>query len=622
MHLSVTKDHTCIRQYQIIQIALMKLIYTLFKLLDKSQKKRIALLQLLVIVAGLFESFSIFAISPLISIVNDTNYANNSEIFNIFKQLFNINKVNDFILYYSIFFLVILFLSNLLSIITIWLLSVFAAKFGSKLSDKLYSLYSSMNYSKFILLGSSYITKQIATEVSRLTDNVLQPIVQINARIISGILISILLFLFNPFATVLSIVVFSIAYLVIFLIVKNKLALNGKQLSEINEARFGYITEGFWAFREIKSFGVSEIFNKRFFNSSKVYSKIYSTLNTIYNVPKYIIEFFVFTTLVFLILKYNSVDGSKELLSIITVFGLGAFKLLPIFQQLYNSLAQIKSHRNALDFISHDIFDETYASDISVNLELKNENTLSLEKISDNKILKLENVSFYYLEGNVVLKDITIDFIKGTRTAIVGKSGAGKSTLSDIITGLLMPTCGQIFYNGNLIGSSNLDNLRTNISLVSQSPFLFKGTFANNVAFSFSENLDYAKVESILNQVGLWGTVQTFDNGINTIIGDGHILLSGGQKQRLAIARALYRECEIIFFDEPTSSLDPKSKEEITQLIYSIAPFKTVVTITHDLSTILDYDKIILIDDGHVKEVGTFNELKQNSDLFSKIMAI
>ncbi len=600
----------------------MKLIYTLYKLLDKNQKKSIALLQILVIVSAVFESFSIFAISPLISIVNDANYANNSQIFNIFKQLFSLNKVSDFILYYSIFFLLILFLSNLLSIITIWLLSVFAANFGGKLSDRLYSLYSSMNYSKFILLGSSYLTKQIATEVSRLTDNVLQPIVQINARIISGILISILLFIFNPFATVLSIIVFSIAYLVIYLIVKNKLALNGKNLSEINEARFGYITEAFWAFREIKSFGVSEIFKKRFFNSSKIYSKIYSTLNTIYNIPKYIIEFFVFTTLVFLILKYNSIEGSKELLSIITVFGLGAFKLLPIFQQLYNSLAQIKSHRNALDFISNDIFDKTYMSDISVNFNLENIRRKSLEKTYSNKILELQNVSFHYLEGNTVLKDISIDFFQGTRTAIVGKSGAGKSTLSDIITGLLMPITGQIMYNGDLIKIDNLDNLRSNISLVSQSPFIFKGSFANNVAFSFNENIDYAKVESILRQVGLWNTIQTFDSGINTIIGDGHILLSGGQKQRLAIARALYRDCQIIFFDEPTSSLDPRSKEEITKLINSLVPLKTVITITHDLSTIIDYEKIILIDDGYVKQVGTFYELKENSDLYAKIMAI
>jgi ABC-type multidrug transport system fused ATPase/permease subunit len=600
----------------------MKLIYTLYKLLDKDQKKSIALLQILVILSAVFESFSIFAISPLITIVNDPNNANKSKIFIFFKKIFFIKEINDFIFYYSILFLIILFLSNLLSIITIWLLSVFAAKFGGKLSDKLYSLYSSMNYSKFILLGSSYITKQIATEVSRLTDNVLQPIVQINARIISGILISVLLFFFNPFATVLSIIVFSIAYFLIFLIVKNKLALNGRNLSKINELRFGYITEAFWAFREIKSFGVSDIFKKRFFNSSTIYSKIYSTLNTIYNIPKYIIEFFVFTTLVFLILKYNSIEGSKELLSIITVFGLGAFKLLPIFQQLYNSIAQIKSHRNALDFISKDIYDKTYESDISCKLNLETITPEISENISGKKLLELQNVSFNYLEDNPVLKQISIDIFQGTRTAIVGKSGAGKSTLSDIITGLLTPTGGNIFYNGVLIKINNLDFLRSNISLVSQSPFIFKGTFAQNVAFSLDDNINYFKVESILRQVGLWQTINTFASGIDSIIGDGHILLSGGQKQRLAIARALYRDCKIIFFDEPTSSLDPKSKEEITKLVNSLVPLKTVITITHDLSTIKEYENIILIDDGHVKHAGTFNDLKDNTELYSKIMSI
>ena len=118
----------------------------------------------------------------------------------------------------------------------------------------------------------------------------------------------------------------------------------------------------------------------------------------------------------------------------------------------------------------------------------------------------------------------------------------------------------------------------------------------------------------------LWDLVQTYSYGINTIIGDGHILLSGGQKQKLAIARALYRESEIIFFDEPTSSLDPKSKEEITKLINSLIPLKTIITITHDFSTIHDYEKIILIDDGFVKHEGTYNELKENSHLFTNII--
>lgn len=598
----------------------MKLIYTLYKLLDKNQKKRIALLQILVILSAVMESFSIIAISPLISIVSDPDSANKNQIFNIFKKTFSILEVSDFILYYSIFFLITLFISNLASIITIWLLSVFAAKFGGKLSDRLYRLYSSMNYSKFILLGSAYITKQIATEVSRLTDNVLQPIVQINARIISGILISVLLFFYNPFATLLSIIVFSLAYFLIFLFVKNKLSLNGRNLSEINESRFGYITEAFMAFREIKSFGASEIFNERFSNSSKVYSKVYSTLNTIYNIPKYIIEFFVFSTLVILILKYNSIDGSKELLSIITVFGLGAFKLLPIFQQLYNSLAQIKSHKNALGFIYKDIYDEKYSSDISVNLHNEPITKNISDNIIRNKILELQDISFFYLEGNPVLKEISITFMQGTRTAVLGKSGAGKSTLSDLITGLLTPTSGQIFYNGVSIDKNKLYYLRNNISLVSQSPYIFKGSFAHNVAFSLNEHIDYAKVESILIQVGLMQTINSFAEGIYSIIGDGHILLSGGQKQRLAIARALYRDCQIIFFDEPTSSLDPKSKDEITNLINSLVPLKTVITITHDISTINEYEKIILIDDGQVKDVGTIEELNVNSKLYSKFI--
>jgi ABC-type multidrug transport system fused ATPase/permease subunit len=594
----------------------MSLVLKLSKLLTKNQLKQFWFLQFLVIFTALFESLSVVAVAPLMSAITDPQSISNNKAFVFFTNFFGDTNVNNFIFHYSMFFLFILFVANMFSIITIWLLSKFAARFGAELSDRLYILYSSMNYLKFLSLGSAYITKQVSSEVSRLTDNVLQPIVQINARIFSGALICVLLFLYSPFAAFLSLSVFSIAYLIIYFFVKKELNNNGKKLSNINQSRFRFISEGFGAFREIKSFEASKVFSERFSKSSNDFSKSYSTLNTIYNAPRYIIEFFVFSTLVFLILKYNSVNSNIEFLSVISVFGLAALKLLPIFQQIYSCVAQIRGHKNSLDLIYRDITDDTFLSDVNI-INLTSD---KLYKSNTPFILELQDISFQYSNQKNVIKNLNISFKKGLKVAIVGKSGAGKSTLSDIVTGLLLPTNGRIVLHGEEINSTNLHKLRNHISIVPQSPFIIQGSFINNVSLSFQTIKCLDRINFVLEQVGLLDYIKTLSDGVDSIIGDGNIQLSGGQKQRLAIARALYKDSDIIFFDEPTSSLDPESETDIVTLVNSLAPDKTIITITHRLTTIKDYDKILILHEGNIQEEGVYSQLLIDSNLFNKIM--
>ena len=591
----------------------MNFIRKIYLLLDKKQKRKLFLIQLLVISTAVFESISVIAIAPLMIAITTPDNLITNKIYISINQYIYFGGTSNFIFYYSLFFLLLSFISNMLSIITIWVLSIFAADTGGEISNKLYKLYLSMNYSQFLKQGSSHMTKQIATEVSRVTDNLLQPIVQINARVFSGILICLLLFFYNSFAAILSVTVFSFAYLIIYLFVKKKLKVNGRALSEVNQFRFRYISEGFGAFREIKSFGVFSMFYNRFKKSSLDFSKAYSTLNTIYNIPKYIIEFFVFLTFVFLILKHNNSGNNVEILTIISVFGIAALKLLPIFQQIYSCFAQIRGHINALNNIYEDLSNNKYLSDVD-------ETDLSIKNNFSQSYFVLQNICFTYNNDNYILKSINIEFNKNELNAIVGKSGAGKSTLADIITGLLFPTSGVISYYGEIIDENNLSLLRNSISIVPQFPYIFQGSIAQNIAFTFDNKYNLNTISNVIKLVGLEDMISSIDKGINTIIGDGNIQLSGGQKQRLAIARALYKDSPILFFDEPTSSLDPESEKGIINLIKSLTPNKTIIMISHKIEVIQDYNNIIVIDNGEVVSNGDYNDLLLNSKVFNRIM--
>lgn len=591
----------------------------MFNLLDSKQIRKFTILQILVVATAIFESISVIAIVPLMTAITDPISLNNNKAYLIFCHNFNIISLESFIKWYSLFFLSILLFANILSIFTIWLLSKFAANFGATLSNRLFSFYLTINYSNFITLGNSYMTKQISTEVSRLTDNVLQPFVQINARIISAIFICLILFFYNPYASLLSISVFSIAYSIIYYFVKQRLKNNGKDLSDINQIRFMYISEGFGAFREIKSFGITDLFISRFSNSSNAFAKSYSILNTIYNAPRYIIEFFVFATLVLLIYKFNNSNNSAQLLSIISVLGLASIKLLPIFQQIYSCIAQIRGHRNSLDLIYRDLTNNLFSNDVHKNYSFNSQMNLELFNSSKN-ILRFENVSFGFQKEVNILNNITIDFERGKLNAIVGKSGAGKSTISDIATGLFLPHAGKLYFFDELISLNNLQILRNNVSLVPQSTFILKGTLAENITFCFDDKIDIDRLNLVIQQSDLLSLVSSLPNGIFTVVGDGNLLLSGGEKQRISIARALYRESQILFFDEPTSSLDPESEAKIVQLINSLVPKKTVITISHKFSTIENYDNIFLIEGGVIKNLGNPLNNSIDADLFKKIM--
>jgi len=591
----------------------------MFNLLDSKQIRKFTILQILVVATAIFESISVIAIVPLMTAITDPVSLNSNKAYLIFCHNFNLISVESFIKWYSLFFLSILLFANVLSIFTIWLLSKFAANFGATLSNRLFSFYLTINYSSFITLGNSYMTKQISTEVSRLTDNVLQPFVQINARIISAIFICLILFFYNPYASLLSISVFSIAYSIIYYFVKKRLKNNGKDLSDINQIRFTYISEGFGAFREIKSFGITDLFISRFSNSSNAFAKSYSILNTIYNAPRYIIEFFVFATLVLLIYKFNNSNNSAQLLSIISVLGLASIKLLPIFQQIYSCIAQIRGHRNALDLIYRDLTNNLFSNDVHKNYSFNSQMNLELFNGSKN-ILRFENVSFGFQKEVNILNNITIDFERGKLNAIVGKSGAGKSTISDIATGLFLPHAGKLYFFDEIINLNNLQILRSNVSLVPQSTFILKGTLAENITFCFDDQIDIDRLNLVIQQSDLLNLVTSLPNGIFTVVGDGNLLLSGGEKQRISIARALYRESQILFFDEPTSSLDPESEAKIVKLINSLVPNKTVITISHKFSTIENYDNVFLIEGGEIKNLGNPLNNSIDSEKFKKIM--
>ena len=236
-----------------------------------------------------------------------------------------------------------------------------------------------------------------------------------------------------------------------------------------------------------------------------------------------------------------------------------------------------------------------------------------------NNLIQITNVnkSFDTSKKLKVLNKISYNFKKGKIYSLMGPSGSGKSTLIDIILGLLHPQSGELRLGNTVINKDNAYLLQSKVGYVPQAIFLSDNTIRSNIAFGLDdEDIDEEKIQDAVSQSQLRDLMHQLPEGLDTMVGEKGVQLSGGQRQRIAIARAIYRDPKILVLDEATSALDTESEKLIQKSISKLSENKTTIVIAHRLSTVMNADKIIVIDDGNVVECGKHEELIDNKSTY------
>jgi ATP-binding cassette subfamily B protein/ATP-binding cassette subfamily C protein len=342
--------------------------------------------------------------------------------------------------------------------------------------------------------------------------------------------------------------------------------------------------ETFGNFKFIKLKGNEEALLNIFDESAEAFSKASIISATLGVMPKNILENFGFSLLVavvcYILWRYNS---AAMIIPIISMYALALYRMLPAINRILNYFNSIAFQRQSLHVIYNDLNQETTQE--------------GDQHIDFNESIRGNGISFRYLKGEDVLRDISFEIQKGERIAITGESGSGKTTLVDLMIGINYPSQGNIYVDGIKINSTNIRSWRNKIGYIPQSIYLFDGTVAENVAFGSKYN--EVKIVQVLKQVNIWDFLAEKD-GINTLVGEGGIQLSGGQKQRIGIARALYGDPELLVLDEATSSLDNETEAKIMDEIYKLSGDKTLIVIAHRLSTVERCNRRINIENGIV----------------------
>ena len=239
-----------------------------------------------------------------------------------------------------------------------------------------------------------------------------------------------------------------------------------------------------------------------------------------------------------------------------------------------------------------------------------------LDKINGD--FEFKDVSFSYNEDKVILKNISFKIKANETVAFVGKSGSGKSTIFSLLNRLYMIDSGEILIDNVNINELTKDSIRNNMSIITQNPYIFNFSIRDNLKLVKDDMTDEEMIEAC-KLACLHDFIMSLKNDYDTIVGEGGVTLSGGQRRRLAIARALLKKTEIILFDEATSALDNETQKNIQNAINNMKGEYTILIIAHRLSTVIDCDRIIIIDDGQILDEGSHEKLIKTNDFYKKL---
>ena len=559
-------------------------------LFNFKQKKKLYLLLIIIFCVSIMDLIGIGAILPILIIFSDSAFVDNKYIILLFDSFDFLNKEN--FLNISIIFLLIAFtLKTFLSLILNFIKYRILLSFYAQISNKLMKIYINLSYSEFIKFKVFEKSNTIKTEVEYFILGVIDPILVISLELLTIILISICLmfydsellikvFFFGSFITI------SLTYLF-----GRKLKKLGDQKFILNNLLQQQIFQGLQGIKDIKLSLKENLF---FIKFSKITNKISftaSSIRSLQEAPRLIIELFAIMCFIFILISINDLDNFSNLIVTLGIFAAAAFRILPSLNRIVVAINSIKQSHSVINTIYNDLKKEKKI----INYEHNQNDNDKIKKI------EIKNLNYkYHATNDLILDGLNLEINYGDYLGIYGKSGSGKSTFVDVFSGLLVPESGDILFNGKDINAKSNQYLWKNkIGYVPQSIYLNNETFKENIAFGEDlKNIKEEKILDIIKKTSLDTFINKMPLGINSIIGENGMNLSGGQIQRLGIARALYRDPEILIFDESTNSLDADTESEFMEVVNKLKDEKIIIFISHQTKILKECNKIYEFNDG------------------------
>lgn len=591
---------------------ILSIIKNLFTLLTKAQKKRLYFLLVFFLISAMVQVVGVASIAPFIALLSNPDIINTNDFFKYAYQLSGSTSSQEFTVFFAYFSLLMIAVSNLVNLLTLLFTFKFGVFVGGEIQNRLYENFISRNYIFHKTTNHNSVIATIAFEAPRFVYMVIQPFMQLVANSFIAILIITGLLYMDPVIAISSAAIIGGSYLATYFYVKKSLHMHGNRITERNDKVQKILSESFIGIKDIKLNNLERLYIDRLNVVNFRGLDSAASISTYGDVPKFVIETISFCAILFLaiaLLKHSNTPA--EVISILSVYALAGYKLLPTMQQIYKSISAMSANGSVIQDLLRELQQETP--------KYTNSSVQALKQI---KSVGIESACYYYPNKNEpALNDVSIQFQLGQLNTIAGPSGSGKSTLADILLGLLNTHSGQLRVDGTEITSDKLLSYQKSIGYVPQSIFILDDTVIANVAFGVPANqVDVNRVNHALVQANAMEFVERMDKGINTQLGQDGKLLSGGQRQRIGIARALYRDNSVLILDEPTSALDIQSEFEIMQLLNSLKNEILIIVISHRPAAIKLSDRITILEHGKLTASGSYDQLMSENQHFRELI--
>jgi ABC-type multidrug transport system fused ATPase/permease subunit len=582
----------------------MSLLYNikiLFKNITLKRRKQLCGLLFFTVVCTLLEMASLSAILPFLKLLSDSTYQYESNfLYELINNFLNLNISP--IVFTGLLFIALSLATTIARVLFTMVSYRISFGLGFDIGTKIYSNILYQPYSWHVLNNSSDTLAGLE-KINYVVFSVIIPILQGTAALIITFGIGLAIFIINPLITITAGSCLLLMYWFTSFVLKKHLDVNSKIITKNLTKRMQALQEGIGAIREVIIDNSQSVYINKFSKYESELRSAQALNNLIGAAPRYIIEtiaIILFSIIAICLSTYQQ-NGFLESVSIIGVLAVGSQKILPQIQLIYYSWSSIINSRSQLH-------------DVNLFLELKNKHNeekylndcnLDLKLSNDNVFISLNNITFSYLKknNNPIINSINLNILKGTVIGLIGKSGSGKSTLLDIIMCLLIPDEGEVKINGHKINDINVREWQKIIGHVPQSIYLSDDSIMSNIAFGVeSKNIDKIRARKCAEIAKISDFIETLEEGYDTFVGERGVRLSGGQSQRIGIARALYKNPEVLILDEATSALDAETESAVINSIMINKNKITILMISHKLSTLQHCNEIIELESGSIKK--------------------
>lgn len=568
--------------------------------------------------AGFLEFIGIALIYPFIMMIINPQIVTNSEYYLKYTELTGINNItlSAFIIGFSV--LLIFILKNFYIIFNTLVQAKFVANWKKSLTQMFMEYFIYAPYKDTMIISQADKLYILTTLIGQSIDGfVMRALNLITNAIIIVMIISLLLIKF-PLAAGMTILFVIFSMTIQNKYFKNKISSLSKIISEKSRQYNQTLIEIINNLKEFKILSSENSFFENYALQEAEFRKL-QTINGFYgSIPPYIIEILIVTSLLLLgaIISIKNMSDNSVLIASYAIIAAAIFRIAPALNRIQTSIININSSREFVKNLN------LYYEKFQLN-KFKPYHADSKKRLSFNDKIELKNINFEYNKGKPVIKNLSLTIEKGDFIGIIGLSGAGKSTLADIIMGLLPVKSGEIQVDGLKLTEKNFPYFRHIIGYVPQQVNVLDKSFRENIAWGLPvDEINDKKITHALMAAQIYDVVSEYPEGINAKPLVNSTGLSQGQKQRLAIARALYREPEILILDEATSSLDVQVENEITEMLSMFKNKKTIIAIAHRLSTLKACNKLVYLKEGQIIDIGTFDELSSRHEDFESLVKL